>query len=369
MPESFDSFRYVRYLQLRWRDIVASAALAAALAAGVSLLLPTRYTATARIVIEPPAGADVRTATAVSPIYLESLKTYEQFAASDSLFQKAVQHFHLAGGPIESLKRRVLRVGIVRNTRIMEISATLSDARQAQALAKFLADETVELNRASLSDGDQELLAGLEQQERDIRASLEQTEKAWSDAFSHEPTTVLESAIEEEGAQRSNLEQQIQSAQVEIADLDDRVKAGDPNGQWAQERSTARARIAEMQRQLGEMDRQNAEREKLLGARQAHRDRLAADRQAGEAALASIETRLREARGQRGSRGERLQVIDPGIVPERPSSPNLPLNVVVALLAGLVLPLLYFTLRFNFEERRDSWARMSYRTPVRARDE
>ena len=28
-----------------------------------------------------------------------------------------------------------------------------------------------------------------------------------------------------------------------------------------------------------------------------------------------------------GFRGERLKIIDPGIVPERPSSPNLPLNV------------------------------------------
>jgi uncharacterized protein involved in exopolysaccharide biosynthesis len=369
MPESFDSFRYVHYLQLRWREIAGSAALAVGLAVAVSLLLPLRYTATARIVIEPPAGSDVRTATAVSPIYLESLKTYEQFASSDSLFQKAVQNFHLTGGPIESLKRRVLRVEIVRNTRIMEISATLTDARQAHALAKFLADETVGLNRASLSEGDQELIGGLEQQERDIRAGLVQTEKAWSDAFSHEPTTVLESAIEEQAAQRSNLEQQVQSAEVEVVDLNDRMKTGDASGQWAKELSTTRARLTEVQRQIADLDRQNVEREKLLGVRQAHRDQLSADRQAGQAALASIETRLREARGQRGSRGERLQVIDPGIVPERPSSPNLPLNVVVALLAGLLLPVFYYTLRFSFEERRDSWARVSYRTPVRARDE
>ena len=48
--------------------------------------------------------------------------------------------------------------------------------------------------------------------------------------------------------------------------------------------------------------------------------------------------RLREARGDAGYRGERLRIIDPGIVPERPSSPNLPLNLVAALLLGLVLP-------------------------------
>jgi uncharacterized protein involved in exopolysaccharide biosynthesis len=99
MPESFDSFRYISYLESRWRWITASAGIAVVLAAGVSLAIPARYTATARIVIEPPAGADLRSATTVSPIYLESLKTYEVFAASDSLFQKAAQRFHLSYAP------------------------------------------------------------------------------------------------------------------------------------------------------------------------------------------------------------------------------------------------------------------------------
>ena len=59
-----------------------------------------QYTATARIVIDPPAGTDLRAAMAVSPIYLESLRTYEQFASSDSLFQKAARAVRPAlGGP------------------------------------------------------------------------------------------------------------------------------------------------------------------------------------------------------------------------------------------------------------------------------
>ena len=368
MAESFDSFRYISYLESRWRWIAASAGIAVVLATAVSLAIPARYTATARIVIEPPAGADVRSATTVSPIYLESLKTYETFASGDSLFQKAAQRFQLSGGPIESLKRRVLRVQIVRNTRILEISATLADARKAQALAKFLADATVELNRASSSESDQELLAGLEQQERDIRANLQQTDAAWSEAISREPTAGLEAAIEEGASQRSNVEEQIQNQEVEIADLEDRIKAGDPAGEMGKEASNARARLAEMRRHLSDLNGQMADREKVLGVRQAHRDQLESDRKAGQAALAAIDARVRDARSERGFRGERLLVIDPGIVPERPSSPNIPLNIVVALLAGLLLPILYLTLRAHFEERRDSW-QPAYRTALRARDE
>ena len=369
MKESFDSFRYISYLGSRWRQIAASAGIAVALALGISLAMPARYTATARIVIQPPAGADVRTATAVSPIYLESLKTYEQFAESDSLFQAAAQRFQLSAGPIETLKRRVLKVEIVRNTRILEIAATLADARKAQALTKFLADATVELSRASSSEGDQELLAGLERQENDIRADLEKTEAAWSEAFSREPTAGLEAAIEEGASQRSALEEQIQGQEVEIAGLEDRMKAGDAVGEMGKEVSHARARTVELRRQLADLNARMAEREKVLGARQAHHDQLEADRKAGQTALASIESRLRDARSERGSRGERLQVIDPGIVPERPSSPNIPLNVAVALLAGLALPILFFTWQFSFQEQRVSWEPAVYRTAVRTHDE
>src|SRR5215468_6558549 len=95
MSEPFDAFRYIGYLRARLSWIASSVGVAGLLAIIVSLILPKQYTATARLVIEPPAGTDLRAAMAVSPIYLESLKTYEHFASSDSLFQKAVDHFGL----------------------------------------------------------------------------------------------------------------------------------------------------------------------------------------------------------------------------------------------------------------------------------
>jgi len=113
------------------------------LAVAGSLAMERQYTAVTQIVIEPPAGSDLRAAMTVSPIYLESLKTYEYFAAGDQLFQKAASQFnlraHFGARPIESIKHRVLRVGIVRNTRILEIAVTLPDAAKALALARYLA--------------------------------------------------------------------------------------------------------------------------------------------------------------------------------------------------------------------------------------
>jgi len=360
MSEPFDAYRYIGYLRARWRWIAASAALAVALAVAASLIMTPQYTATARLVIEPPAGADLRAAMAVSPIYLESLKTYEQFASSDSLFQKAVQRFELDGRPIESLKRQVLQVQLVRNTRIMEISATLPDPKKAQALARFLAEATVEINRAAVSESDQDLLRGIEQQERDLRTRLQETDASWAKAAAAEPLLGLQSAMEQAADLQSKVEEQVQGVQLEIADLTERAKTAVDAAELRKQESEARARLTEMRKQIQDLQRQGAEREKLLAIRQAHRDQLDAERKAGQAALAAIEARLRDARGETGFRGERLKIIDPGIVPERPSSPNLPLNVAAALLAGLVLPILYLTLEMSFQERRAGLARSGF---------
>ena len=340
MAESFDAFRYVRYMRSRALWIAGSCGVAVAVALAISMMLPREYTAVARMVIEPPAGADPRNAMAVSPIYLESLRTYEHFATGDSLFQKAVDRFglHSEGGrPIESLKKRILKVEIIRNTRIMEISATLPDARKAQALAQYLAEATAETNRSLIAQGNQELVQSIERQAGEARAHLNELDAAWSHMLTAEPVQELASAQENAAMLRSDLEEQIVNADVEASEAS---------------ASTRHSRAAELRRQVEILDRQTAEREKLLAERTADRDKLNAERRDTQTALTAIEGRLREARSDAGYRGERLKIIDPGIVPERPSSPNVPLNLVAALLLGAVLPLLYFTLEMAWQEQR-----------------
>jgi uncharacterized protein involved in exopolysaccharide biosynthesis len=363
MGDSLDAFRYISYLRARWRWIALSAGVAVALALAISFAMTNQYTATARLLIEPPAGTDLRSAMAVSPIYLESLKTYEQLAASDSQFQKAVQRFGLGNGPIESVKRRVLKVQVVRNTRVMEIAVTLPDPKKAQAMAQFLAEATVELNRSSVAENDQDLIGGFVAQEREARARLTEAENQWTHVVATEPVEALQAAIEQAADSRAKLQEQIQSAELQIADVAERLKQA-PAGEQVElrrEESNARARATETRKQVQEFDRQNAERERLLATRQAHRDKLEADRKAAQTALAAVEAKLREARSETGYRGERLKMIDPGIIPQRPSSPNIPLNVLGALLAGLVLPILYLTLEMAYQEQRAASRRSALR--------
>jgi uncharacterized protein involved in exopolysaccharide biosynthesis len=361
--ESFDAFRYIVYMRSRWRWIVASCATAAALALVASLAMTRQYTATARIVIEPPAGTDIRAAVAVSPIYLESLRTYEQFAGGDSLFQTAIDKFHLrsivGARPIESLKKQVLKVALVRNTRILEISATLPDPRQAQALAQFLAESTVNLSRSLNGEGDRDLLQGMERQQSELRDRLKENETAWNQLLAHEPVVTLESENNNAALLRSNVEQEIARAEVELAEP----------GRRTEDLADTRARLGQMRKQLETLNTQSIEREKLLSVRVSHRDRLDVERKALQAQLNGVETQLRETRAGMAFRGERLKIIDPGVVPERSSAPNLTLNVAAAFLLGLVLPLLWLTLQMGYQEQRAAGRRSGFQAYAKARDE
>jgi uncharacterized protein involved in exopolysaccharide biosynthesis len=355
MAEPVEIFRYIRYLRLRWRLVALSCAVAMVLAAAVTALMPRQYTATARVLIEPPAGTDLRSAMAISPIYLESLKTYENFASSDSLFQKALSRFDLHySQPIESIKKRVLKVGLVRNTRILEISATMADAHAAQTMAQFVAESTVELARTVMSDSDRDLLGGLEQQQRTAQARAQTVEESRAKAFASEPVTGLQVEVQTSAELRSSIQKEVASAELMIADGADRkqkAQAGEAD-EIQRETSSAHARIAEMTRQIESIDRRQAEREHTLGQRLVHRDALEAERKSRQTELAAAEARLHEARGEAGYRGERMKIIDPGIVPQQPSSPNLMLNLMGALLLGLILPVLYLAIEMNYQEDR-----------------
>jgi uncharacterized protein involved in exopolysaccharide biosynthesis len=84
----------------------------------------------------------------------------------------------------------------------------------------------------------------------------------------------------------------------------------------------------------------------------AERDRIDAERTASQEAYAAVEARLNQVRSDRGYRSERLKIIDPGIVPEQPSAPNVALRVLAALLLGLVAPVVYFTMELSYRTQR-----------------
>ncbi len=369
--ESIQIIDFFEYARQRWEAaaLICGFALAAALA--LSLLLPKKYTATASMIIEPPAASDPRISTAVTPVYLESLKTYEQFASSDSLFARACEKFHLLPGPdapaIESFKRRVLRVNKPKDTKILQIAVTLGDPRQAQRLVQFLAEETANLNRSVDRASESEMLAQARDREARAARELTQAQSALASASAGQ-----ESLLEAQLVPLAKLESDVRGQLVEvnglIAEYEARESALSSLAVSAaelpvlrQELAAARAKAASLTASHESIARELTAKSAALAQARARRETAQARVRTAQTAYDAASKRVMEVEEFAGARAEQLRIIDPGIVPQRPSFPNLPLNCAAALLIGVVISTAYTAVRFGLERQRVRFARASFR--------
>lgn len=83
------------------------------------------------------------------------------------------------------------------------------------------------------------------------------------------------------------------------------------------------------------------------------REAMESEWNAARSEAETAKSKLNEIAASSAFRGERLQIIDPGIVPQQPSSPIVWLNVaasfVVSLTAGLVFAAMKFSRRSPME--------------------
>lgn len=348
MHEQFNAAEYLGYLVRRWRFFVLAAGVAGLLALGFSLLQPKLYTATASILIDAPAGSDPRAATTVSTIYLESLKTYEHFVESDTLFLQTVEKFGLrdeySGAGIDSLKNRILKVTKLRDTRILQVSATLPDPVKAQAVAQYVAEQTVNLNRTLSKQSDQDLINEAQRQLDVARGELQASGSVFQQESARRPYDALQAEVDNLVELRARLQKEFLEAKVDAADYTAQ------NNQ--RELQSVRARAAALEKQIGEVEGELTAKEKAAAARRAQLEKLSLDVRAARAAVQSAESRVNDSHMSAGSRSERLRIVDPGIVPQHKSSPKITLNVIAALFIAVVFAWLYLTIAFALRGSR-----------------
>jgi len=327
MRDAFDVFDYIDFLRARWKFAAVACGFAIAASLATSLLLPKRYTATATILIDPPAAGDPRIATAVSTVYLESLKTYELLATNDQLFLRAAGQFHLLGqgASIESLKRRVLKVDKLRDTRALQISVTLSGPHAAQAMAQFIAQGAVELSRSGGKEADEARIQDASKAADIAKARLLDVENAWQKAAGAQSAEALRLGVSDESDLKSHVEEQL---------LDE--ESGDSPG---------RAEL--LKKRISELNLSIREKSAALAQQSAREDDLQAMLTAARASYDASTQRLADLQVGMGTRSEWLRLVDPGIVPERPSSPNVPLILIGAALLALFGSWLYLTISFS----------------------
>jgi polysaccharide biosynthesis transport protein len=357
----FDPFEYVRYLRRRWKFFLSTCATAAVLTTAISLIIPKRYTATATILIDAPAGNDPRAATAVSPVYLESLRTYERFADSDTLFVRAMQRFNLREGSgsatVDSLKRGVLKVRKLRDTKLLEVNVTLADPVKAQAVAQFIAEETVNLNSSLARRSDDELTEQAHRQAELAREQLDVTQKLLIQEAARSPVESAQSEMRGLTDLKVHLERELMQANADLADYAAQRKAQSQTTPVQESDRLVRdiagvgARIEVLRKELDSVTKRITQKDAAVAQSTTRLERLEGDRRSARIAYDTALARWNDAQSAAGNRGERLKIIDPGIVPQRPSFPNLPLNVFAALLISFVGALLYVSFGFISKSR------------------
>jgi uncharacterized protein involved in exopolysaccharide biosynthesis len=348
------------YLGVRWRVFALALGIAVPVVWIGSLLMSKKYSATASILIEPPAGNDPRGSTAVSPVYLESLKTYEHFASSDSLFAKAVEQLHLrndySGVPIETVKRKVLDVVKPRDTKVLQVTATLRNPIQAKQLAKYIALATVEMNRsldrASVSDlaegGDAVLSAAAKR--------VAEAQAARARAVVDEPVNALEAQVASGNELKAYLGRELSAARTEFAayqsHFDGKQGPAYMDSETArQAASAARAQVEAISAQIATLIADLENKSNLLEQRKQRRDLIDKDLTVAQQQFDAAMTHKNELLESIAFRGERLELIDEGVVPQKPTSPNILLNVGGSAAACVLGCTLYLAASFARQRR------------------
>lgn len=365
MPEPVSAYQFLQHLAARWRVPVIACATAAVLAFAGSKLMTKEYVATARILIEPPGTSDPRSALVVTPVYMDSLRTYILFASSDELFKEAVETLGIRDPedpkPLSRLKETILEVEIPRNTKVLEIRVTLTDPEKAHILAGYLAEATVRLNQELNAASDEARTAAPRRARDHAARRVRDAEKQLRLFARKEPVAGLEQELYALVLTRGILRYELLGSEDQQSEpVETRSGSGGGETEGTKDRRDApgtgklKSRTAHLREQVSQLDEEIEHIQVTLAQRGAQTSALEAERSAAWSIQEDSEARLLRERSMQSARGERLQIMDRGVVPERPSYPRVGLNVIVATGLALVLSLLYLTLQFSFLQQKEA---------------
>ena len=346
----------VRYIAARWRLPAVSVAAAAVLAFGISEMMPRKYTATSTVIIDPPPTNDPRTTTALNPAYLDSLTTFEHYFTSDTLFLQAARRFHLgAGGEgLRALRERVLKVVVQRQTRILQVSATLEDPKDAVALEQYITEQGIAQDRAESDAADRENLRNVNDELERARVRLESARNEWEHVTLNDTPETLRSEVSAAIELLSGTRRLREQADAEAAEWRVRARDGDPDDRKSSTvlANAAEARAQEYAKREKELDEEIATKRKRVAEQTSRHAIASAELDSSQKACDAALARVRDYNALTGLHGERLRVIDPGVEPRQPSSPRVLLNTLAAALLAGCLAIAWLNLMAGMPRQR-----------------
>jgi hypothetical protein len=191
----------------------------------------------------------------------------------------------------------------------------------------------VELSRSGGKEADEARIEDAAKAAEIEKAHLNDAESAWQKVAGTQSTEALRMEVSDDSDLKARLEEQL---------LDEQSGASP-------------ARAEGLKRRMDELTLAMHQKSTALAQQSAREEDLQAVLSAARASYQASVQRLAELRGSQGARSEWLRLVDPGIVPQRPSSPNIPLILMGALLLALFGSLLYLTISFSLTRGRQRY--------------
>jgi hypothetical protein len=243
-------------------------------------------------------------------------------------------------------------------------------------MAQFIAEGAVQLSRSGGKEADEAIIRDAAAAAETMQTRLSDAETAWQTAAGAHSAEALRLEVSDLSFLRSRVEEELLDEQADLAGQAEaqRVRRAPPSGLGTgscrtpfcagssedQPDQARRARVELLQRRIGELTLAVDQKSAALARQTAREEDLQAVLTAARASYQASVQRLADLQLARGSRSEWLRVVDPGIIPQRPSSPNLPLMLIGAASLALFGSLLYLTISFSLTRTPGR-----YRPPLR----
>jgi protein tyrosine kinase modulator len=382
----------MRYALMLWRHrlwVVVGTMVCGLATCIVSIVLPPTYEATAKLLVSPP-----KTGAVNDNAPLISVASFRMLVENQSLGAKVVEEFGLNREPyrltVEEFMKDRVKVEAVRDTNVVLVKVGLPNrdlaARVANRMAQGAERLAQQLNRDETVTAQEVIKAQLDQSQK----RLEQAERNLESFKREAQIELLRKDVDSLLGQRGTLlgllvEIQTEKARLSQAEalLDKRTRIEtlrrsidtDPAAMESarmtssqagsvlplqlrnefvnpvyesldQVIATSRTRLAGLEKQKAELidvrkiDADKQAKLSLLYQRETELARLQTEYEVSRALYLDVSTRYEQARIQVVGRSSQLQVIDFALPPDRPASPKVLRNTVVALVAGFLLTMI-----------------------------
>lgn len=343
MPESVYSdprrpLEFLSVLERRWKRIAAVAIGAAVLALAISLLLPKEYESTTLLLIQPAIGS----AAVMSPAYLDSLRSYEQFVESDGVLENLLRDTHLSeefSG--ERFRRSALRATLVKGTRILQVSVRLRDAQKAHEAALRLAQIAVDGNTRINREEAARTRSGADQDAAEAHQAMTAAQAAIDKFRSGSREEQISREVEQQIERKVRYERELSDVELDVAEKEARAAALPAESGTRSEVAGLRARRDALRATVAALAKELEKSQAAYAAIQARHSALDGEFQAAEERFSALARRATETASSAAIRREELEIADPGTVPTQPAGPHPLQNSILAAMLGLLAALMY----------------------------